>query len=121
MANKHKVRGIRGATTSADNIPEEIYIATRELLTKMVDNNAVETADIAAVFFSATPDLDSAFPAKAAREIGWLKVPLFCHVEINVPDSISRCIRILMMVNTGLEQDQINHVYLKDTVRLRDI
>ena len=121
MNNRHHVRGIRGATTAADNIPDDILRSTRELLMEMINANSINTEDIAAVFFSATPDLDSAFPAKAAREMDWSQVPLFCSVEINVPDSLSQCIRVMMLVNTGLGQGQIKHIYLKDTARLRDL
>jgi len=120
MNNKIMVRGIRGATTAAGNSPDQIYQATGELLTELVKVNNLETDQVAAALFSATPDLNSAFPAKAAREMGWLEVPLFCHVEIDVPDSIPRCIRILLLVNTDLGQDQIIHVYLKETIGLRD-
>jgi len=119
--NKTAVRGIRGATTTTSNNSEEIYNATRELLENMVQANQIKTEHIAAIFFSATPDLNSAFPARAAREMGWLSVPLFCHLEIDVPEALPRCIRIMMLVNTTLEQDQIKHVYLKDTVKLREL
>lgn len=120
MNNKIRVRGIRGATTAAGNTPDQIYQAAGELLTEIVKVNSFKKEQVAAALFSATPDLNSAFPAKAAREMGWLEVPLFCHVEIDVPDSIPRCIRILLLVNTDLEQDQIIHVFLKETIGLRD-
>ncbi len=115
------VRGIRGATTANGNRADDIYDATRELLNEMVDSNQIETKDIVSVLFSATPDLNSAFPARAARELGWTEVPLFCHVEIDVPGSLQRCIRVLVLVNTTLEQDQVEHIYLKETVKLRDL
>ncbi len=115
------VRGIRGATTVDENDPEKIYTATGELLQKLVEANKIETRLIAAVLFSSTPDLDSAFPARAAREMGWLKVPLFCHVEIDVPDALPRCIRVLMLVNTSVEQEEIEHIYLKGTEKLREL
>jgi len=120
LENKRmQTRGLRGATTATDNTAEEIITATRVLLTRMVKENAIDTGDIAAVFFSATPDLNSAFPARAAREMGWVDVPLFCMVEIDVPESLQKCIRIMMLVNTTLEQDQVNHIYLKETITLR--
>ncbi len=114
------VRGIRGATTASENNADDICEATRELLKEMVESNQVDTEDIASILFSATTDLNSAFPARAAREIGWTKVPLFCHVEIDVPGALQRCIRVLILANTSLEQDQVKHIYLKGTVKLRD-
>ena len=121
MNKKQRVTGIRGATTAAGNIADEIHLATRELLMELVKANEIETDQIAAIFFSATPDLNSAFPAKAARDMGWLNVPLFCQVEIDVPGSVPRCIRVLILLNTELEQDQVKHVYLKETVGLREL
>jgi len=75
MTKTNVVRGIRGAITTTENDPEHIYRATRELLLEMTVSNDIETKDIAVVIFSATPDLNSAFPARAAREMGWLEVP----------------------------------------------
>ncbi len=121
MKKTTAVRGIRGATTAAENNPDEIYRVTGELLSKMTKANNVETDDIASVLFSATPDLNSAFPARAAREMGWLKVPLFCHAEIDVPKALPQCIRILMLVNTTLDQDKIRHIYLNETRQLREL
>lgn len=113
------VRGIRGATDVSGNNAELILSATRLLLEQMTDENSVNIEDIAAVHFSSTPDLNSAFPAKAARLMGWDNVPLFGSAEIDVPDSLPRCIRILMLVNTDKPQDSIKHVYLGSTCRLR--
>ena len=113
------VRGIRGATTVVENKADLIHAATSELLLEMIAKNKIKPQDIAAVFFSATPDLNAAFPAKAARNLGWDTVPLFCQVEIDVPDSLKCCIRVLILINTSLTQDQIEHVYLKETVSLR--
>ena len=115
------VRGIRGATTAGSNQAAEIHKATGELLEEIVKRNRVKPEMIAAVFFSATPDLNSAFPAKAARQMGWSTVPLFCQVEIDVPEAISRCIRVLILINTDLDQNEIEHVYLKNTKKLREL
>ncbi len=115
-----QTRGIRGATIVENNSAEEIISATRDVLEKIINENYIDTGDIAAIFFSATPDLNSAFPAKAAREMGWWKVPLFCQVEIDVPDSLDKCIRIMMLVNTSRKQEHIKHIYLKETIKLRE-
>lgn len=120
MKKTMAVRGIRGATTAPGNNPDDIYQATSELLTEMISANSILTEDIASVFFSATLDLNSAFPARAARDMGWSRVPLFCHTEIDVPGALKQCIRILMLVNTNLAQDHIRHIYLKETVNLRE-
>jgi len=113
------MRGIRGATTALANAKKEIIEATKELLQAMVQGNQVEIEEIASVIFSVTHDLDAEFPAVAAREMGWKDTPLLCTNEINVPGSLQKCIRVLMLVNTDKSQPEIQHVYLKETVNLR--
>ena len=114
-----RVRGIRGATTAAANSRQAIIGATDELLRQLVRANDVSSDDIAAVFFTTTPDLNAEFPAAAARALGWHKVPLLCSHEMNVPERLPSCIRVLVLVNTERPQDAIQHVYLQGAVRLR--
>ncbi|MGQ9497776.1 MAG: chorismate mutase [Desulfotomaculales bacterium] len=113
------VRGLRGATTVDDNTRASILDATRELLLTLVKENNIAIEDIASIFFTATPDLNAEFPALAARELGWIKTPLLCATEIDVPGSTPRCIRVLMHVNTSKEQQELKHVYLRGAVSLR--
>jgi chorismate mutase len=113
------IRGIRGAITVESNDTEEILVATKELLEKVTEENGIIEDRIASIFFSMTSDLDQAFPAVAARELGWTNVPLFCVKELDIEGSLSRCIRILIHYNTDKEQDQIKHIYLREAKRLR--
>lgn len=113
------IRGVRGATTAESNSKDAILEATRELLEKLLENNAIQQEDIASIFFSITHDLDAEFPAIAARQIGLNQVPLLCLNEINVPSSLEKCIRILLHVNTSKPQSEITHSYLKGAVVLR--
>ena len=112
-------RGVRGATTVEHNDREEILTATRQLVALMVRRNNIDRRDVASAIFSTTPDLDAEFPALAARQLGWLDVPLLCGHEIAVPGSLSRCIRVLVHWNTDVPQADIQHVYVRDAVRLR--
>ncbi|HTB09852.1 MAG TPA: chorismate mutase, partial [Acidimicrobiales bacterium] len=80
-----KVRGLRGATTCDENTADEINDVTQELLTEMLQRNGVGHDDVISVLFTTTPDLTAAFPATAARGIGFGDVPLLCASEINVP------------------------------------
>jgi len=112
-------RGIRGATTVDSNTKEAILAATSELLQKMMKDNGVVKEQIACVFFTTTTDLNAAFPAQAARRLGLSEVALLCGHEMNVPDSLAKCIRILMMVNTNKKLQDIVHVYIKGTESLR--
>ena len=113
------VRGIRGAITASENHSSAIYQATEELVRRMVEVNSVEPEDVAAAFFTVTPDLNDAFPARAVREMGWVQVPLFCSVEIDVPGALAKCIRVLLLVNTNLAQEEIKHSYLREASKLR--
>ena len=112
-------RGVRGATTVASNDREEILTATRQLLALMIRLNGIESRDVASAVFSTTRDLDAEFPALAARQLGWLDVPLMCGHEISVPGSLPLCIRVLLHWNTEKEQSEIEHVYVRDANRLR--
>jgi chorismate mutase len=112
-------RGIRGATTVDTNDREEILLATRQLLALMIRLNGITTEDVGSAIFTTTSDLNAEFPALAARQLGWLDVPLICTHEISVPGSLPQCIRILIHWNTETPQSQIQHVYIRNAKRLR--
>ncbi len=114
------VRAVRGATTVARNDAEEIAQATRELLSTMIENNDIDVADVISVMFTTSPDLTAAFPAAAARGLGFHTVPLMCASEINVPGAKPLCIRIMMHTYSLRARDEIRHVYLHDAQNLRD-
>lgn len=114
------VRGIRGATTASQDQVEAILSATRELLDAIqAANPTLDPADLASVLFTTTDDLSAAFPAKAARQLGWTAVPLMCAREIPVPGSLPHCIRVLLHWNTDLPQSAVRHVYLGEAAALR--
>ena len=105
-------RGIRGAISIEINDAGAIIAATRDLLERIVVANGVSVRDIVSVIFTATPDLNAAYPARAAREMGWVNTPLLCMQEMMVVGSLPHCIRVLIHWNTGLAPEQIRHVYL---------
>jgi chorismate mutase len=96
-----------------------ILDATRRLLGEIVRANDVDADEIAAIIFTATPDLNAAFPAEAARQLGWQAVPLMSAIEMNVPGALPRCVRVLLMWNTPRAQEEIVHVYLDGAETLR--
>ena len=112
-------RGVRGATTAAANTPEAILSATRELLEALVAANDLAPSDLASGIFTTTPDLNAAFPARAARELGWTEVALLCTHEMEVPGGLPRCIRVLLHWNTDKAASEVTHVYLKEARSLR--
>ena len=108
------VRGLRGAITVEHDLRENILAATRQLLEGLLDANpGLQPEHIASAIFTLTPDLTSAFPAEAARQMGWAEVPLMCAQEIPVPGALPHCIRVLIHWNTGLPQAQIQACILR--------
>jgi chorismate mutase len=112
-------RGIRGATTAEANTAEDMLEATDEMMRMLIALNEINPEDVASAYFTTTPDLNATFPAVAAREIGWLEVPLICGHEMTVAGSLQKCIRVLLHVNTYKTASEIKHVYLKGARQLR--
>ena len=113
-------RGIRGAITVNANTKEEIRIATIELLNEMLLKNEIKTDDISFAIFTLTSDLNADFPAKYARiDCGFNLVPMMCYQELDVPNSLRMCLRILLNVNSDKPQNEIKHIYLKGATVLR--
>ncbi|MQF64695.1 chorismate mutase [SAR202 cluster bacterium AC-409-J13_OGT_754m] len=112
--------GIRGATTVDDDNGESILEATRELLEAIMDANQLDKSQVAAIWFTTTSDLKAEFPALAARKMGWDKVALLCAHEMNVPNSLPKCIRVLLLVNTNKAAEDLKFVYLREARGLRD-
>ena len=112
-------RGIRGATIAEANTAEAIYKATGTLLADLVEANSIVERDVAAVYFTTTPDLNASFPAAAARQMGWNNTALMGGTEVDVPGSLNRCIRVMILVNTDLEADQLVNLYQNGTDVLR--
>lgn len=112
-------RGVRGATSVEADDREQILNATRHMLALMIRRNGIESEDVASAIFTVTRDLSAEFPALAARQLGWLEVPLLCAHEMVVPDSLPNCIRVLIHWNTTKPQSEIQHVYLHRAEKLR--
>ncbi|MBU6174035.1 MAG: chorismate mutase [Planctomycetes bacterium] len=119
MAGVSVCRGVRGATTVEANTRDAILKGTRQLLALMIRRNEINPEDVASAVFSVTKDLNAEFPALAARQLGWLEVPLLCGYEVEVPGSLGLCVRIMLHWNTSKTQKEIHHVYIHDAVALR--
>lgn len=114
-----KFRGVRGAITVEENTAGAIWSATAELLQTLIAANGIEEDDVASVIFSCTPDLNAAYPAKAARDLGWRQVALMGCVEMDVPGGVPRCIRVLIHWNTTRRNAELRHVFLRGAQALR--
>ncbi|MBK3496726.1 chorismate mutase [Viridibacillus sp. YIM B01967] len=114
------IRGVRGAITVASDEAKIVLAETEKLIEEIVKANNIAVDDIASVVISTTPDIVSAFPAKAVRtKEGWSYIPVMCMHEMNVANALPLCIRVLMHVNTEISQQEIRHIYLNDAVKLR--
>lgn len=113
-------RGVRGATTVAQNDEKVIIDATEELLREIIECNDIKPETVCSAIISVTDDITATFPAKALRNIeGWKYVPVMCFQEIPVPGALERCVRIMLHWNTDKGQQEIEHVYLKGAQVLR--
>lgn len=112
-------RGVRGATTVKENTKEAILEGTYDLLSTMILVNKIHPDDVASVCFTTTIDLNATYPAIAARQHGWYDVALICGHEMDVPDGLPMCVRVLIHWNTPLSPQEIVHVYLKEAKSLR--
>lgn len=114
-----RVRAIRGATTVDYDDSAHIAGAVCEMLGAILAANGVTTEAIVSAMFTATPDLCSAFPATAARSMGWSAIPMMCASEIDVAGAQPRCIRVMLHVERPLGAPPVTHVYLRDAAALR--
>lgn len=115
------LRGLRGATTADANTSEAILAATEELLAAMQSANAFAPEDVESAIFTSSPDLNADYPARAARRLGWVGVPLLGATEVDVPppQGLPRCIRVLLHFYTAKPPGALKHIYLRDAAALR--
>jgi chorismate mutase len=113
------VRAIRGAIQLERDERNHLLQSTAELVTKVLHANELSTADLISIWFSATADVTSEFPALAARELGLGDVPLMCSVEMDVDGAMPRVIRLMMHVESTRPRSEIQHIYLRGATALR--
>ena len=112
--------GIRGAITVDSNTRAQVLSRTKEVLLKLVEANDIKEEDIACAFLTTTRDVNAEFPAVAARELGWTDTALLCGHEMEVPGSLQKCIRVLLLVNTEKTSEDVTHAYLRGASVLRN-
>ncbi len=113
------VRAVRGATQVDRDDREEILDATTELLETILERNGLTQEDLISVVFTATPDLTAEFPAYAARQMGFVDVPLLCASEIAVPGAMPRVLRVMAHVETEMPRADVKHAFLRGAAALR--
>lgn len=115
-----KLIAIRGATTVDENSVEALTPRVQEMLLAILERNGVQHDDVVSALFTATIDLNAAFPATAARGVGFGDIPLICASEIAVPDATPLCVRVMLHVYSDLPRSEVRHVYLHGAQGLRD-
>ena len=114
------VRALRGATTLDADTEEQVHLRVKALVVEMLERNGVGKDDIISMFFTATDDVRSVFPATAARALGLGDVPLLCARELAVHGGTPLCIRVMMHLTTDRASHDLRHVYLEGARGLRD-
>lgn len=113
------VRAVRGATQLERDERAHLLERVNELVSAVLDDNALSTDDLISIIFTATDDVHAEFPAYAARQLGLVDVPLLCARELEIEGSLPRVVRILVHVETALSRAEITHVYLHGAAGLR--
>ena len=111
---------MRGATTLDADTEEQVHQRVKALVVEMLERNGVGKDDIISIFFTATDDVRSVFPATAARALGLGDVPLLCARELDVHGGTQLCIRVMMHLTTDRAPHDLRHVYLEGARGLRD-
>lgn len=116
---KIKQFSIRGAITIEENTIEDIRINTINMLNQILSENNINVDDCVSLIFTSTKDITKAYPAKFAREIGFVNCSLMCVQEMYVENSLEMCIRVMVTINTDKDDFKAKHIYLKEAQRLR--
>ena len=112
------MRAIRGAISS-ENTQADILENTRNLLKEIMRQNALNIENIVSITFTCTKDLNAAYPAAAARELGITRAALMCVQEMDVAGSMAGVIRLCVFAEMEAAQADVVHVYLKEAAKLR--
>lgn len=114
------MRGVRGAITVEKNEKAAIWQAAKAMMQELIERNELASEDIGAVIFSMTEDLTAAFPTAGVRQLpGFDLVPLFDARQCAIEGSLEKCIRVLVLADTGKAQRDIHHIYMGKAVALR--
>jgi chorismate mutase len=119
VAGESGIVAVRGAISVDHNSAAAIAQATGDLLLTLLDANGLTPDDVVSAIFTLTPDLDAIFPANAARQLGWQRVPMLCATELAVPGALPRCLRALLHVRPSTPDWTPSHIYLGEARVLR--
>ena len=106
---------IRGAV-DAQNTASSIINQSKILLEEIIRVNKLDKKEIKCILFTATQDIDKAYPALAARYIGLNDTALVCLNEMLVEGQMQGVIRTTVFYNDDINKTDI---YLGKTKSLR--
>jgi chorismate mutase len=115
---QQRLFALRGAISVNRNDAQDILDATTELMKAIMERNTLVPENVVSCIFTATNDLNAAFPAAAARALGFDRVPLLCAREIPVPRALPHVIRVLIHYYAE-DGHESQHVYLGEASALR--
>ena len=115
---QQRLFALRGAISVNRNDAQDILDATTELMKAIMERNTLVPENVVSCIFTATNDLNAAFPAAAARALGFDRVPLLCAREIPVPRAMPHVIRVLIHYYAD-DEHVPTHVYLGNARELR--
>jgi chorismate mutase len=113
------VRAVRGAVQLERDDAEHMREQVGQLMSTVLERNSLSADDLISVWFTATPDLHSDFPAAAVRKLGIVDVPLICAQELEIRGAMPRVVRLLAHIETEAPRAAVNHVYLGAAAALR--
>ena len=113
------VRALRGAITVKEDTREAVFDATITLVKEILEKNNIKAEDICDFTFTVTPDIKSTFPAAAVRKMGITDVPLLDMLAPDIDNALKKCIRVMIHINTELENKDLKHIYLEGAKVLR--
>ena len=114
-----RMRALRGATTVDENTREAVFLATIEMVEELIKKNNIDPCDMVDIIFTVTPDLTAVFPAAAVRKMGITDIPLLDMTAPTIDGALKMCIRVMIHINTELQNNELNHVYLRGAKVLR--
>ena len=113
------VRAVRGATQLETDERDHLLARVEEMVRGVMEANELTLDDFISIIFTSTSDLNSEFPAYAARQLGFHDVPLICARELEIDGSMPRVVRMMAHVETHLTRPEVTHVYLHGAAALR--
>jgi chorismate mutase len=117
--SSNKIKAIRAATTIETDSPEDVTMATAEMMEKVVVLNKLPLENIVSIHFTLTADIKSLNPATAVRNtLHWNDIPMICSQEAFIEGGLKHCIRAV--VHAYPTHQVIQHVYLNQAKMLRE-